>query len=128
MKLPSKDIKSLDFLNNKLHAGLAWGVPAAVILLSRLLSSQVQVTAWVWGGMFFWMGLACLCNAWRCHRVHCYYSVPLFFISAMGAWGIALGGAFFDALSLDYLGLFTLIIFLLVWVLSEKYWGCYKGN
>jgi hypothetical protein len=46
----------------------------------------------------------------------------------MGALGIALEGGFFDALSLDYLGLFTLVIFLLVWVVSEKYWGCYKDN
>ena len=128
MKGPSQDSKSRDLLKNKLHAGLAWWLPVAVMLLSRLLGSQVQVTAWVWGVMFFWMGLACLCNAWRCHRVHCYYGAPLFFISAMGALGIALEGAFFDALSLDYLGLFTLVIFLLVWVVSEKYWGCYKDN
>ena len=128
MKLPSQGSKSLDFLNNKLHAWLAWGAPTAVILLSRLLGSQVQVIAFVWGVMFSWMGLACLWNTWRCHRVHCFFSVPLFLISAVGAFGIALDEAFFVGLSLDYLGLFTLVIFLLVWVVSEKYWGCYQGD
>ncbi|MDP7537758.1 MAG: hypothetical protein QF470_08070 [Methylococcales bacterium] len=128
MKLSPQDSKSLDFLNNKLYAWLSWGLPVVVMLLSRLLGSQFQVTAWVWGVMFFWMGLSCLLNAWRCHRVHCYFAVPLFFVSTMGALGIALDWAVFDTLSLDYLGLFTLVIFLLVWVVSEKYWGCYKGD
>ncbi len=29
-------------------------------------------------GVVFWMGIACLMNAKRCKRRHCYYSGPTF--------------------------------------------------
>lgn len=34
-------------------------------------------------GVFLWMGLACVLNAKRCRRRHCYYSGPIFILGAI---------------------------------------------
>ncbi len=37
----------------------------------------------VWIGALLWMGAACLANASRCGRMHCYFTGPFFLLMAM---------------------------------------------
>ncbi|GJL92707.1 MAG: hypothetical protein DHS20C04_23660 [Hyphococcus sp.] len=84
-------------------------------------------TVAIMSGAFFWMGLACLLNARRCRRRHCYYSGPIFIIG-----GIAVLLVGFEIVSLGQDGLVivasvTLALSLLTY-LSEVLFGKYVNN
>ena len=75
-------------------------------------------------GSFFWMGLACVLNARRCRRRHCYYSGPVFIA---GGAGVLLVG--FEIVSIGADGLIivvwgTLVLALLTY-LTEPIFGKY---
>ena len=61
-----------------LRGCLTWGSPAAVLIMS-----PVQYFVIVWPAALAFMGLACLLNARRCGRVHCYVTGPFFLLLAV---------------------------------------------
>ena len=104
----------------------SWGLPIIVWISTNFMSGVVPFPAIVaiMSGAFFWMGLACLLNARRCRRRHCYYSGPIFIL---GAFAVLLVG--FEVISLGRDGLIivtgaTLILALLTYV-SEPIFGKY---
>ena len=63
---------------------LTFGIPAAILLISPTIGTRYLVI--VWPLLLTFMGVACLLNARRCGRTHCYVTGPFFLILA----GIAL--------------------------------------
>jgi len=63
---------------------LTFGIPAAILLISPTIGTRYLVI--VWPVLLTFMGVACLLNARRCGRTHCYVTGPFFLILA----GIAL--------------------------------------
>jgi hypothetical protein len=63
---------------------MTFGIPAAILLISPTISTRYLVI--VWPALLTFMGVACLVNARRCGRTHCYVTGPFFLILA----GIAL--------------------------------------
>ena len=61
-----------------LRGCLTWGIPAAVLIMSPL-----QYFAIVWPAVLTFMGVACLLNARRCGRIHCYFTGPFFLLLAL---------------------------------------------
>lgn len=57
-----------------------WGLPAAAMLIGALLPSTVRMLIWI--AALLWMGMACLTNARRCGRTHCWFTGPFFLIMA----------------------------------------------
>lgn len=72
MKAPQTDWAS------GLRGCITWGIPAAVLIMS-----PVQYFVIVWPVALTFMGLACLANARRCGRVHCYVTGPFFLLLAL---------------------------------------------
>jgi len=58
---------------------LLWCLPAAALIAGLWWSS---LRPWLWVPAFLVMGGACLANAARCGRVHCYFTGPLFLLAA----------------------------------------------
>jgi hypothetical protein len=58
-----------------------WGLPLAMLLLSARIGGRFQLIAWP--ALLGWMGTACLLNAWRCRRRHCYITGPYFLLLAL---------------------------------------------
>jgi hypothetical protein len=56
-----------------------WGFPA-LCLLAGLLWPEGRV--WLWTPALIVAGTACLLNAARCGRLHCYFTGPLFLLAA----------------------------------------------
>lgn len=56
---------------------LTWGIPAVL-----LITSPVQYFVVVWPTVLSFMGVACLLNARRCGRIHCYFTGPFFLLLA----------------------------------------------
>ena len=59
---------------------LIWGVPIAAIVVSARLGGIYPV--FVWPLALGFMGVACLVNAWRCGRLHCFVTGPYFLLLA----------------------------------------------
>ena len=60
---------------------LIWGVPIAVLVVSVQLGGIYAAIAWPLALGF--MGVACLLNARRCGRVHCFLTGPFFLMLAL---------------------------------------------
>jgi hypothetical protein len=60
---------------------LIWCVPGVILLLSALIAGPYRVI--LWPTLLTWMGGACLINARRCRRLHCYVTAPYFLILAL---------------------------------------------
>lgn len=63
---------------------LTFGIPAAILLISPTIGTRYLVI--LWPALLTFMGAACLLNARRCGRTHCYVTGPFFLILA----GVAL--------------------------------------
>jgi len=104
----------------------SWGLPIIILISTNFMSGFVPLAAiiTIMSGALIWMGLACVLNAKRCRRRHCYYSGPIFIIG-----GIAVLLVGFEVVSLGRDGLIlvvgaTLTLALLTY-LSEPIFGKY---
>jgi hypothetical protein len=60
---------------------LAWGLPTALLILGTFTPAPIRTA--VWAGALIWMGVACIANAARCGRTHCYLTGPFFLAIAV---------------------------------------------
>lgn len=68
---------------------LIWCLPIAILVVSAWIGGRYLVV--VWPTLLTWMGAACLLNARRCHRLHCYLTGPYFLLLALTALLYGLG-------------------------------------
>ena len=59
---------------------LIWGLPIAVMIASASLPPLLRGSLWT--VMLLFMGVACLVNARRCYRTHCFYTGPFLILMA----------------------------------------------
>jgi hypothetical protein len=55
---------------------LIWGIPAAILLITPEIGESYLFV--VWPVLLTFMGAACLLNARRCGRIHCFVTGPFF--------------------------------------------------
>ena len=60
---------------------LAWGLPTVALVGTAFAPPWIRTPAWLIA--LVWMGTACLANARRCGRTHCYLTGPFFLVMAM---------------------------------------------
>lgn len=94
---------------------IAWGLPIILLVSTNFMTGFVPLSAIIalMSGAFLWMGLACVLNARRCRRRHCFYSGPIFII---GAIAVLLVG--FEIISLGRDGLTMVVAATLTLALS----------
>ena len=73
-----------DWVNNPRQFFLVWGLPLLVLLVAALFATPA-VKTWAWFVALVWMGAACLVNASRCGRRHCFFTGPFFIAMAIVA-------------------------------------------
>lgn len=125
MSLKKKvQVKRRDWVSSPSAYLVAWGIPSAVLVVGLFLPPTARTSAW--STALIWMGIACILNALRCSRLHCYLTGPFFLLMA-GA--TILHG--FDIISLGpdgwiWLGLTLVVVGAgLLWYLPERIWGKY---
>ncbi len=74
-----KESCSANDLTQTRIAWLVWRLPAGLLLLGLFWS---EFRAWLWTPALVVAGSACLVNAARCHRLHCYFTGPLYLLGA----------------------------------------------
>lgn len=101
-----------------------WCVPLGIGFASNLFAVTTRAIALVWMISFAWMGVGCILNARRCHRLHCYISGPVFFLGAAALAAFASGVALLGPHSLNNIVSITLGAALLSFV-PEMIWRKY---
>jgi hypothetical protein len=61
-----------------LRGCLTWGIPVAILVIT-----PERCLVIVWPATLTFMGVACLLNARRCGRIHCYATGPFFLLLAV---------------------------------------------
>jgi hypothetical protein len=74
---------SRDLLNSRAKAWLLWGPPWALILIGGAFGDRARTISWTLG--FAFAGTACVMNARRCGRRHCFYLGPLYLLAALAS-------------------------------------------
>jgi hypothetical protein len=120
--------RSRDILSKPWLAFLLFWLPAIAIAVSGGSHFHGRVRVAVWTVALSAMGVACIVNAIRCHRVHCYLTGPFFLAIAVitllyGVGVVPLGRSGWTVLGLTILiGAFALCC------LPEMFLGRYREH
>jgi len=83
---------------------LLWGIPSAMIVAGSFVA--VELRTWLWTAAFTAAGAACVLNAARCRRTHCYITGPLFLVLALAS---ALEGAGLISIGWAWIGVAAVV-------------------
>jgi hypothetical protein len=118
--------KSRDILSSRLRVFLLYWLPAIAIVLAGVPAISSGWRTVVWTVALGTMGVACIVNALRCGRVHCYLTGPFFLLMALIALSYGLGMLHVGGNGWNLLGLMTLIGAIALWCLPEMLLGKYR--
>ncbi len=115
---------SPDVMSSRLRMVLFYGLPGVAIYLTGNYGDR-EVAAIVWPVAFLVMGVACVANARRCRRVHCFFTGPLFLLasvlSALHGWRVMdLGPR-----AWELIGYGTFALAFVLYFAPEAVWGKY---
>ena len=80
---PQEHACERDLARHRRSLLLGWGLPIGLLVLPSLLSMPLWLAVACLAGGYAWMGIACLVNARRCGRRHCFLTGPLFLIASV---------------------------------------------
>ncbi len=83
MSVEATDRKTRDILSDWRFTVLAYCLPIAAIAATGTPSIAEDWRTAIWSAACAVMGVACLINARRCGRVHCYFTGPFFLAMAL---------------------------------------------
>ncbi len=72
-----------DWVASSRSFAIAWGLPIAALIAAVFVEPPAKPL--IWAAALVWMGAACLGNAARCGRMHCYFTGPFFLVMAVVA-------------------------------------------
>lgn len=78
-----------------------WVLPVALIVIGSVFGPVAHTALWTAG--FAIIGGACMLNAHRCGRRHCYYTGPLYLLAALASLLYGLGLAPLGASGWDWI-------------------------
>lgn len=102
--------------------------PIAALIVSGAVPISRAWHVGVWVIALVTIGIACLFNAFRCGRVHCYLTGPFFLIIAAVTLLFGLAVEPFERLSWNLLGVVVLIGTVLLCCLPEAVFGRYRSK
>jgi hypothetical protein len=124
--MPEACHESRDWAARRRSFVLGWGLPGLALVGALFVKSPWR--AWIWVVSLLWMGTACIANAFRCGRTHCYFTGPFFLLMACLALLYGLGMLEFGAQGWTWLGLGLVIGTVGLWWLPEQRWGQFAGR
>lgn len=99
-----------------------WWLPSSALLISALIGTRIQAVTWPL--LLTYMGVACLLNARRCGRVHCFFTGPFFLLLALvallhGSGILSLGQRGWSLLTATFVVGFATLFFVPEWFLGR---------
>ncbi len=126
MKSDATTCESHDILSSRWRVFMLYWLPAIAIVAVGPLAISSGWRAVVWTVVLATMGIACIVNALRCGRGHCYLTGPFFLLMALIALSYGLGILHLGGNGWNLLGLITLIGAIALWYLPEMFLGRYR--
>ena len=126
MKSDATTCESRDILSSRWRVFILYWLPAIAIVVAGAPAISSGWRAVVWTVALATMGVACIVNALRCGRVHCFLTGPFFFLMALVALSYGLGILHLGGNGWNLLGLITLIGAIALWYLPEMLLGRYR--
>lgn len=126
MNQRAEDRSSRDILSNRLVTALVYWLPIVVLIASGFFEIPLGWRTAIWTAALTIMGAACVANAMRCGRVHCYVTGPFFLVMAVVALLYGLGVLPFGQDGWNVIGLIVLIGFVVTYWLPERLFGKYR--
>lgn len=113
--------KSRDWVSDYRVFAVAWGLPGIILMIGIFQDPFTRTMMWT--GALLWQGIACLANAARCGRTHCYFTGPFFLLGALitilhGFHIVGLGENGWSGL-----GFAVIAGSGALWFFTEKVWG-----
>ena len=118
--------ESRDILSTPLVAFLVWWLPAIAIAITGSSHFGAGWRTVVWTVALGTMGTACLANAARCQRVHCYITGPFFLLMAVVSLLYGLGLVPLGGHGWSLIGLTILVGGVALCYLPELFLGKYR--
>ena len=110
--------KTRDLVASPFSFALHWGVPIFAMLAA--IGVPHPVKTWIWGAALLWMGGACLWNARRCGRRHCYWTGPFFLAMTLPVLAHGYGVLSFGTDGWKWLGLTIGLGAVLITAMTER--------
>ena len=115
-----------DWVGNYLGFGFAWGLPIIALIAAIWMAHPAKTL--IWTVSLVWMGVACLANARRCGRTHCYYTGPFFLFMAVVALLHGFRIVPLGAEGWKWIGIAIGVGSGGMWCLTEHVWGKYRRH
>ena len=116
-------VKNQDLTSDRLRAFLLWGVPHICFFIGIFTNPVLRTI--LWSSSLFFAGTACLINAFRCGRFHCYFTGPFYLFMAMMSLFYGLGFLDFGARGWIWIGGIVVIVAPILIRLPERLYGKY---
>jgi len=126
MKSDTTTCESRDILSSRWLVFTLYWLPAIAIVVAGAPAISNGWRTVVWTVALGIMGAACMVNALRCGRVHCYVTGPFFLLMALLALSNGLGITHLGRNGWNLLGLIALIGTIALWYLPEMFLGKYR--
>lgn len=118
--------ESRDILSSRWRVFFLYWLPAIAIVVAGAPAISSGWRTAVWTVALGTMGAACMVNALRCGRVHCYLTGPFLLLMALVGLSYGLGILRLRGNGWNLLGLITLIGAIALWCLPEMLLGKYR--
>ena len=128
MKFDETGSKSRDIFANLWFASMVFWLPVVVLIASGFLDVGQGWRTAIWVVALTTMGAGCVVNAFRCRRVHCYFTAPFFLVMALVSllYGLGIVPLGKSVSGWNMIGLVVLVgTLLLIW-LPEILLGRYR--
>ena len=126
MKSDATTCESRDILSSRWLVFTLYWLPAIAIAVAGAPAISNSWRTVVWTVALGIMGAACMVNALRCGRVHCYVTGPFFLLMALLALSYGFGILHLGRNGWNLLGLIALIGAIALWCLPEMLLGKYR--
>jgi len=126
MKSDTTTCESRDILSSRRRVFVLYWLPAIAIVVAGAPAISNGWRTVVWVVALAIMGAACIVNALRCGRVHCYITGPFFLLMTLAALLYGLGILRLGGNGWNLLGLIALIGTIALWWLPEMFLGRYR--
>ncbi len=114
-----------DLLSHRSTTILVYVVPTVAIVATSVGGVGEIVVTIVWTIAFAVMGIACVVNAVRCGRVHCYFTGPFLLLVALAALLHGLRVVPVGPKGWQWLSLVAIVGTMILLTVPERIWGRY---
>ena len=116
-------LRDADTLSKPWLTLLVWRAPLLLLVIGAFTGSAARTALWTTALTV--MGCACVVNAARCGRRHCYFTGPVFLLGALASLTYGVGVLPLGARGWSWISSAVLVAYLVLRRLPERFSGTY---